>query len=69
VLLHALHHSSDSLFLLQALKYPRYAFKDLIDLLGKKASNPIISEYKKRYPFYDIEADPDTGLVAFKLEE
>ncbi|KAK2147196.1 hypothetical protein LSH36_564g01052 [Paralvinella palmiformis] len=52
-----------------ALKYPRYAFKDLIDLLGKKASNPIISEYKKRYPFYDIEADPDTGLVAFKLED
>lgn len=52
-----------------ALKHPKYAFRDLLDLLGKKASNPIVVEYKKRYPFYDIEADPDTGLVVFRLED
>ncbi|XP_063606713.1 hypoxia up-regulated protein 1-like [Penaeus indicus] len=48
------------------IRFPANNYFYLLDLLGKKIDNPIVELYKKRFPFYNIEADPERGTVVFR---
>merc|ERR1712198_562800 len=48
------------------IRFPSNNYFYLLDLLGKKVDNPIVDLYKKRFPYYNIEADPDRGTVVFR---
>ncbi len=41
----------------------------LLDLLGKSIDNPQVKQYQERFPYYELEADPDTGMVLFRHDE
>lgn len=49
-----------------AVKYPKNSYIYLQDVLGKKMSNPLVQQYKKRFPWYDLEEDKETGTVLFR---
>lgn len=49
-----------------AARFPASSYGYLLDLLGKEVSNPIVELYKKRFPYYDIQADPERNTVTFK---
>lgn len=51
------------------LRFPQYSFHYLLDLLGKTVDNPIVKLYQTRFPYYNIEADPERNTVVFKLDE
>lgn len=51
------------------IRFPANNYFYLLDLLGKKIDNPIVELYKKRFPFYNIEADPERGTVVFRHNE
>jgi hypoxia up-regulated 1 len=53
----------------QAMRYPKNAFRYLLDVLGKQFDNPQVDLYRRRFPFYELEKDPETGMVLFKHEE
>ncbi|XP_042860610.1 hypoxia up-regulated protein 1-like isoform X3 [Penaeus japonicus] len=48
------------------IRFPANNYFYLLDLLGKKIDNPIVELYKKRFPYYNIEADPERGTVVFR---
>ena len=52
-----------------AVKYPKNCYFYLLDLLGKKVDHPSVKLFQERFPFYDIEADPERGTVVFKHDE
>ena len=52
-----------------AVKYPKNCYFYLLDLLGKKVYHPSVKLFQERFPFYDIEADPERGTVVFKHDE
>lgn len=47
------------------LRFPASSYLYLLDLLGKTADNPIVELYRKRFPYYEIEADPERNTVVF----
>ncbi|XP_031638481.1 hypoxia up-regulated protein 1 [Contarinia nasturtii] len=51
------------------LRFPKNSFHYLLDLLGKTVDNPIVKLYQKRFPYYDIEADPERNTVVFKIDD
>lgn len=48
------------------VRFPKYSYRYLLDLLGKSVDNPIVKLYQKRFPQYEIIPDPDRGTVLFK---
>lgn len=50
------------------LRFPSNSFVYLLDLLGKKVDNPIVKLYQKRFPYYNIEADPERNTVVFAAD-
>ena len=52
-----------------AVKYPKNCYFYLLDLLGKKIDHPAVKLYQERFPYYEIEADPERGTVVFKHDE
>lgn len=50
------------------LRFPTNSFHYLLDLLGKSVDNPIVKLYQKRFPYYNIEADPERKTVVFKID-
>jgi hypoxia up-regulated 1 len=52
-----------------AVKYPKNCYFYLLDLLGKKVDDPSVKLFRQRFPYYDIEADPERGTVVFKHDE
>ncbi|KAK2176539.1 hypothetical protein NP493_657g01042 [Ridgeia piscesae] len=48
------------------VRFPKQSYWYLHDLLGKKFTNPLVKHFQKRFPYYDMEADPETGTVLFK---
>lgn len=51
------------------LRFPANSFQYLLDLLGKTIDNPVVKLYQKRFPYYNIEADPDRNTVVFKIDD
>ncbi|XP_055642107.1 hypoxia up-regulated protein 1 [Toxorhynchites rutilus septentrionalis] len=51
------------------VRFPANSFAYLIDLLGKTIDNPMVELYRKRFPHYDIVADPKRKTVVFKIGE
>lgn len=49
-----------------AARFPASSYGYLMDLLGKDINNPIVELYKKRFPYYNIVADPERNTVTFK---
>ncbi|KAK2566848.1 Hypoxia up-regulated protein 1 [Acropora cervicornis] len=49
-----------------AVKYPKNSYIFLQDLLGKKINNPLVQQYKKRFPWYNLEEDKERGTVVFR---
>lgn len=49
------------------LRFPSNSFHYLLDLLGKTIDNPIVELYQTRFPYYNIEADPERNTVVFKI--
>lgn len=52
-----------------AARFPASSYGYLLDLLGKEVNNPIVELYKKRFPYYQIAADPERNTVTFKNGE
>jgi len=53
----------------QAIRYPKYGYRYLLDVLGKHYDNPLVQLYKKRFPHNSLIRDEETGMVLFKHEE
>lgn len=51
------------------LRFPANSFQYLLDLLGKTIDNPVVKLYQKRFPYYQIEADPERKTVVFKIDD
>lgn len=49
-----------------AARFPASSYGYLVDLLGKEIDNPIVDLYKKRFPYYNIQADPVRNTITFK---
>lgn len=49
-----------------AARFPASSYGYLLDLLGKDINNPIVDLYKKRFPYYNIQPDPERNTVTFK---
>ncbi|VDK42593.1 unnamed protein product [Anisakis simplex] len=52
-----------------SVKYPHSACGFLLDILGKKFDNQIVSLYKRRFPHLNITADEERGTVQFVIVE
>ena len=48
------------------VKFPPNMYFYLLDLLGKTVDNPIVKLYEKRFPYYNIVADPERKTVLFQ---
>lgn len=53
----------------QAMKHPKSAYRYLHDVLGKDFDNPLVTEFRRKYPYYEMEKDPETGSVLFVHDE
>lgn len=51
-----------------SVKYPHSACGFLLDILGKKFDNQIVSLYKRRFPHLNITADEERGTVQFVID-
>lgn len=51
------------------VRFPSNAYGYLLDIIGKKIDNPIVKLYKERFPYYQIEEDPDRGTVVFRHDK
>lgn len=49
-----------------AARFPASSYGYLVDLLGKSTDNPVVELYRKRFPYYQIQADPTRKTVTFK---
>lgn len=50
------------------LRFPSKSFHHLTDLLGKSIDNPVVQLYRKRFPYYDIEADTERNTILFNAD-
>lgn len=46
---------------LQAVKYPKNAYRYLQLLVGQKFDSPMVHKYRQWFPFYDLKKDEDRG--------
>jgi len=51
------------------VKFPPLCYKYFLDLLGKKPDHPAVTTYQQRFPYYNLEADPERGTVVFRHNE
>lgn len=51
------------------VRFPDKSYSHFLDLLGKERNNPVVKEFERRFPYYDLEADPRTGGVLFRHPE
>ncbi|KAL0266755.1 UNVERIFIED_CONTAM: hypothetical protein PYX00_009209 [Menopon gallinae] len=51
-----------------AVRFPSNGYGYLLDLLGKKADNPIVKLYQERFPYHNITEDPERGTVVFQYD-
>lgn len=51
------------------VRFPANNYAYLVDLLGKSADNPMVELYRKRFPYYELVADPARNTVVFKNGE
>ncbi|KAH8275694.1 hypothetical protein KR044_001894 [Drosophila immigrans] len=51
------------------IREPSAAYAYLLDLLGKTIDNPIVDQYRKRFPYYTIVGDKDRNTVVFKKSD
>ncbi|XP_055691998.1 hypoxia up-regulated protein 1 [Lutzomyia longipalpis] len=51
------------------VRFPQNSYGYFLDLLGKSIDNPVVELYKKRFPYYKIEADPQRNTVLFRIGE
>uniref|UniRef100_A0A1L8DU22 Hypoxia up-regulated protein 1 n=1 Tax=Nyssomyia neivai TaxID=330878 RepID=A0A1L8DU22_9DIPT len=49
------------------VRFPPNSYGYFMDLLGKSIDNPIVELYQKRFPYYQIEADPQRNTVLFRI--
>nr|CAD7392844.1 unnamed protein product [Timema cristinae] len=49
-----------------AVRFPKNSYSYLLDLLGKKLDNPVVKLFQKRFPYYELVADPERGTVIFQ---
>nr|CAD7592318.1 unnamed protein product [Timema genevievae] len=49
-----------------AVRFPKNSYSYLLDLLGKKLDNPVVKLFQKRFPYYELVADPERGTVLFQ---
>ena len=47
-------------------KYPTKCYFYLLDLVGKPFDHPAVKLYQERFPYYNLEADPERGTVLFR---
>ncbi|CAG0888377.1 unnamed protein product [Cyprideis torosa] len=50
-------------------KNPKVSYIFFPELLGKTLDNPVVKRFQSRFPYYNLVADADTGLVSFKFDE
>lgn len=50
-------------------RFPKQTYAYLLDLVGKKVDNPLVKQFQRRFPYYDIIADPHRGTVLFKHDD
>lgn len=60
---------SRTLFLPQAIRTPRVAFRYFQDLLGKRIDNPHVLLYRSRFPEHELLKDERRQTVLFKLSQ
>ena len=48
------------------VKNPKSCYFYLLDLIGKPFDHPSVKLYQERFPFYQLEADPERGTVRFR---
>ncbi|XP_054723805.1 hypoxia up-regulated protein 1-like [Uloborus diversus] len=48
------------------VRFPEKAFMYLLDVIGKKIDNPLVTLYRKRFPYYDISPSADGNSLVFK---
>ena len=51
------------------MRYPKAAYIYMQDLLAKGLDSPVVKRYQERFPFYELEEDPETKSVFFKHSE
>ncbi|XP_076817134.1 hypoxia up-regulated protein 1-like isoform X1 [Clavelina lepadiformis] len=49
----------------KGVRFPKLVYLYLQDLLGKKLNHPLVKLFQKRFPYYDLKEDPETGTVTF----
>ena len=47
--------------LLQAVKYPKSAYRYLQLLVGQKFDSAMVNKYREWFPFYDLRKDEERG--------
>jgi hypoxia up-regulated 1 len=50
-------------------RFPQTSFSYILDLIGKPIDSPIVQLFKKRFPYYNIEADKDRNTLIFRIDE
>ena len=50
-------------------RFPKNSFSYFLDLIGKPIDNPIVQLFKKRFPYYDIEADRERNTILFRVDK
>lgn len=48
------------------LRFPANSYGYLIDLIGKTIDNPVVKKYQERFPYYEIEGEPNRNTVVFR---
>ena len=48
------------------VRFPKNNYFYLLELLGKPFSHPLVTQFRERFPYYDIFEDPETGTAVFR---
>lgn len=51
------------------IRYPKSTYRYLLDVLAKHFDNPLVAQYQKKFPFYELVKDEQTGTVLFKHDD
>uniref|UniRef100_A0A6B2EBB5 Hypoxia up-regulated protein 1 n=1 Tax=Phlebotomus kandelakii TaxID=1109342 RepID=A0A6B2EBB5_9DIPT len=49
------------------VRFPQNSYGYFLDLLGKTIDNPVVELYRKRFPYYKLEAEPTRNTVMFRV--
>lgn len=52
-----------------ASKYPSNAFWYLTQIVGKMHDDPAVTQYQKRFPYYQLVKDKERGTTLFKIND